>query len=489
MAIDFIRELTLHLEARYPLIFLKTGEENRALEALEEAAGKAGRRLVRARELGGAVDLEEALTRCESDESVLVLDSVHRSMDDPDVVRLLADFGRVDSKAPGGTAVILAPWADVPVELTRMSAVLELPLPTAEELMEVLTGVCAQTGVLQTDDDGKALVRVGQGLEMEEARRAFKKAMIGWPTDAAGARMSVESDKRRALRRSNVLEHVEAPTDMGDVGGLDQLKSWLNSRAGAFSRKARDFGLPAPRGLLLMGIQGCGKSLASKAVAGFWRLPLVRLDLSAVFGQPRPEEALRGALKVAEAMSPMVLWIDEIEKGFDNKGEGPAARILGGMVTWLQEKQQEVFVVATANRVEALPPELPRKGRFDEIFFVDLPDRRERQEILSLHLARRGLDPGGYDLDGLAGLTEKFTGSELEQLVISAMYFAFGRDEKPNDADLARAHRETVTLYETFEPEIKKLREWARKRARPASTDRRKIDMFSDDQKEENAKK
>ena len=484
MVIDFTRELTLHLKARYPLIFLETGEENRALEVLKDAAGKAGRRLVRARELGGAVDLEEALTMCESDESILVLDSVHRSMNDPGVVRLLADFGSVDSKAPGGTAVILAPWADVPMELSRMSAVLELPLPTSEELMEVLTAVSAQTGVLQTEDDGKALVRVGQGLEVEEARRAFTKAMIGWPTNASAARMSVESDKRRALRRSKVLEHVDAPTDMGDVGGLDQLKSWLNSRAGAFSRKARDFGLPAPRGLLLMGIQGCGKSLASKAVAGFWRLPLVRLDLSAVFGQPRPEEALRQALKVAEAMSPMVLWIDEIEKGFDNKGEGPAARILSGMVTWLQEKQHEVFVVATANRVEALPPELPRKGRFDEIFFVDLPDKRERQEILSLHLAKRGLDPGDYNLGDLAEHTEKFTGSELEQLVISAMYFAFRREEKPNDADLARAHRETVTLYETFEPEIKKLREWARKRARSASTDRRKIDMFSDDQKE-----
>jgi SpoVK/Ycf46/Vps4 family AAA+-type ATPase len=487
MVVESIRELILHLEARYPLIFLMTGEENRALVALEDAASKAGRRLIRARQLGGAVDLEKALASCDSEESVLVLDSVHRNMNDPNVIRLLADFARIGSNAPGGTAVILAPWAEVPVELTRMSAMLELSLPTPDELMEVLNGECAQLGVLQTEDDGKALVRVGQGLEMEEAARAFRKAMIGWPTDAAGARRSVESDKRRALRRSNVLEHVEAPKNMEDVGGLDQLKSWLDSRAGAFSKRARDFGLPAPRGLLLMGIQGCGKSLASKAVAGFWRLPLVRLDLSAVFGQPHPEEALRQALKVAEAMSPMVLWIDEIEKGFDNKGEGPAARILGGMVTWLQEKQHEVFVVATANRVEALPPELPRKGRFDEIFFVDLPNRHERQEILSLHLAMRGLDPERYNLKNLAELTKKFTGSELEQLVISSMYFAFGREEKPNDADLEHARRETVPLYDTFEPEIKKLREWARKRARPASTDRRKIDMFSDKKKEGNA--
>jgi SpoVK/Ycf46/Vps4 family AAA+-type ATPase len=227
-----------------------------------------------------------------------------------------------------------------------------------------------------------------------------------------------------------------------------------------------------------MGVQGCGKSLTSKAVAGFWRLPLTRLDLSAVFGQPRPEEALRGALRIAEAMAPLVLWIDEIEKGFDRGGEGPAARLLGGMVTWLQEKVDEVFVVATANQVAQLPPELPRKGRFDEIFFVDLPNVHERREIFELHLKRRGLDPASFDVDGLAKKSDKLTGSEIEQLIIAAMYGAFGRDEKPTDRDLTHALSETVSLYETFEPEIKKLREWARKRARPASTDRRKVDLF-----------
>ncbi|HUT78561.1 MAG TPA: AAA family ATPase, partial [Polyangia bacterium] len=385
-------------------------------------------------------------------------------------------------RAAGRCLVVLAPYVDLPPELERIAAIVELPLPDPVELRVVLDEVLADTGILLTEGDAEHLVRVSQGLTRTEAERALRKALTGWPADAERARQSVETDKRRTLRRSRVLEHVDTPESIDDVGGLDLLKEWLASRREAFTGRAREFGLPAPRGLLLMGVQGCGKSLSAKAVAGFWRLPLVRLDLSAVFGQPRPEEALRSALRVAEAMAPVVLWIDEIEKGFDQGGEGPAARLLGGMVTWLQEKRQEVFVVATANRVAALPPELPRKGRFDEIFFVDLPGPHERREILRIHLSRRGLEPETFDLDGLVKATDRLTGSELEQLVISGMYAAFGRGERPVAADLARAARESVSLYETFEPEIKKLREWARKRARPASTDRRKVDLFADEE-------
>ena len=477
MAVNFERELTLHLEARYPLIFVLSKEEGRAMSAIRRAAAGLEREVLRPRRSGDTAALGELLSAASDPRTVLVLDDVHRRLDDPDAVRLLADLAhRAAAEQP--TAIVLAPWVDLPPELERVSALLDLPLPTPRELGTVLDEVCAATGVLLTDGDAQHLVRVGQGLTLDEAARAFRKALLGWPEDADGARESVEIDKRRALRRSRVLEHVAAPEDLAAVGGLNLLKDWLVARADAFSDRAREYGLPAPRGLLLMGVQGCGKSLTAKAVAGHWRLPLVRLDLSAVFGQPRPEEALRGALRVAEAMSPVVLWIDEIEKGFDQGGEGPAARLLGGMVTWLQEKQDEVFVVATANRVADLPPELPRKGRFDEIFFVDLPNLHERREILELHLARRGLDPSGFDLDALAKQADKLTGSEIEQLVIAAMYAAYGRGTEVTGADLDRAARESVSLYETFESEIKQLREWARKRARPASTDRRKVDFF-----------
>jgi MoxR-like ATPase len=468
---NFVREIELHLAARYPHIFIITDEEARAVSLLELAVERAGMRLVRPR-------LDDASTGAPADDGLPVVrlfDDVHRRLGEPALLRTIADVG---ARGTDEIAVIVAPWIELPPELERTSAVIELPLPGKAELTQELDAACRAEGVLLTDEDAAALVRVGQGLALDEARRAFGKALIGWPEDADGARASVEKDKRKALHRSRVLDHIEAPEGFGGVGGLDQLKTWLADRRDAFTDRARDFGLPAPRGLLLMGVQGCGKSLSAKAVAGFWRLPLVRLDLSAVFGQPRPEEALRGALRVAEAMAPVVLWIDEIEKGFDKDGGGTASRLLGGMVTWLQEKSKEVFVVATANRVADLPPELPRKGRFDEIFFVDLPNPRERREILSLHFRGLGLDPSAFDLDDLVRRSDRFTGSELEQIAISGMYAAFARDEAPTDRDFAGAAAEMVTLYETFEPEIKALREWARKRARPASTDRRKLDYF-----------
>ncbi len=472
---DFVREIELHLAARYPHIFIVTDEEARAVSLIELAVERAGMRLVRPR-----LDARDAKEKPAGDARPVVrlLDDVHRRLDEPGVLRELADVG---TRGEDEIAVIVAPWVELPPELERTSAVVDLPLPGRAELALELDAACRSEGVLLNEDDAAALVRVGQGLALEEARRAFVKALIGWPEDADGARASVEKDKRKALHRSRVLEHIEAPLDLGDVGGLDQLKGWLADRREAFSDRARDYGLPAPRGLLLMGVQGCGKSLSAKAVAGFWHLPLVRLDLSAVFGQPRPEEALRGAIRVAEAMAPVVLWIDEIEKGFDRDGGGTAARLLGGMVTWLQEKSKEVFVVATANRVAELPPELPRKGRFDEIFFVDLPNPRERREILALHFRRLGFDPSAFDVEALVKRSDRFTGSELEQIVISGMYAAFARDEAPSDRDFAGAAAEMVTLYDTFEPEIKALREWARKRARPASTDRRKLDYFDGD--------
>ena len=477
MSGDFVQDLFLHLKAEYPLVFVLSQEENRALSLIEEAAAKADLKLFAPREIGQTLAVADLISAA-SGEGVIVLDDAHRRMDDPATLRALADLA-AHRRQTRSTAVILAPWVDLPPELERLSAVIELPLPTPAELRKVLEEVCAEVNVLQTDQDAADLTRSAQGLTEEESRRAFRKAMIGWPEDADSAIDSVATEKKRALHRSRVLEHVSAPASLDDVGGLDQLKSWLSSRTEAFTDRARQYGLPAPRGLLLMGVQGCGKSLTAKAVAGHWRLPLVRLDLPAVFGALRPEEALRGALRVAEAMAPVVLWIDEIEKGFESGREGKASRLLGGMVTWLQEKIDEVFVVATANRVAILPPELPRKGRFDEIFFVDLPDFHERLEILKLHVSKRGRNPVSYSLEALAKKAEKMTGSELEQIVVSAMYAAFTRSDELGDDDLIRALKETVSLYDTFEEEIKALREWARKRARPASTDRRKIDLFA----------
>ncbi|MBN2343031.1 MAG: AAA family ATPase [Deltaproteobacteria bacterium] len=470
---NFTQELALNLQSDYPIVFVVTFEEQTVMHEIEEACAQAGLHAQFPRKPGTLVDLDQQLRALESGK-VVVLNDVHLKLSEPDVVRLLSDL----DVGLSGAVVVVTPSPKIPRELERISSVVEYPLPDISRLTEVLRTTCVETGVILVDDDAAAMVRVAQGLTQGEAKRAFKKALLGWPEEAALARAAVEKEKRKALVRSNVLEHVEVTEDFSNVGGMNMLKSWLRSRKQAFSEEARRFGLPVPKGLLLMGIQGCGKSLAAKAVAGFWGLPLVRLDISAVFGQASPEESLRVALRTAEAMAPVILWIDEIEKGFDNQFKGAQARLLGGLITWLQEKQKEVFVVATANKVDALPPELPRKGRFDEIFFVDLPDIQERKDILTLHLQKRGLNPDAFNLDDLARKTEKLTGSELEQLVIGAMYLAFERGEQPSADDLRKVFNSTVSLYDTFESEIKKMREWARKRARMASSDRSKLDYF-----------
>jgi len=280
----------------------------------------------------------------------------------------------------------------------------------------------------------------------------------------------------------SVLEFHELGEGLGDVGGLGELKRWLGSRSKAFGEDARAFGLPAPKGLLLLGVQGCGKSLSAKAVAELWKFPLLRLDLGAVFAGAggSPEAAIRQAIKVSESLAPVVLWVDEIEKGFSQVDAGESSvRVFGSFLTWLAEKRAEVFVVATANDVTSLPPELLRRGRFDEVFFVDLPNQHERLDILRIHMTKRGRDPDAFPgLEGVAKLAEHFSGAELEQVVTAALYRAFSHERELSLEDLELAAKQTVPLYRTYEEKIKGLRDWARTRARAATLDASVLDLF-----------
>jgi SpoVK/Ycf46/Vps4 family AAA+-type ATPase len=262
------------------------------------------------------------------------------------------------------------------------------------------------------------------------------------------------------------------------VGGLQNLKTWLGRRTTAFGEKARQFGLPEPRGLLLLGVQGCGKSLTAKAVAAHWKLPLLRLDMGRIFSGlvGSSEENLRKAIRVAEGVAPVVLWVDEIEKGLSGVGGnagvndgGVTARVFGTLLTWLQEKTDPVFVVATANRIDGMPPELLRKGRFDEIFFIDLPELAERKDIFRIHLERRKRDAAAFDLEALAARAEGFSGAEIEQAIIAGLYEAFGENVELGQPHLLRALQETFPLSVTMKDEIARLRTWARGRTRPAS--------------------
>jgi SpoVK/Ycf46/Vps4 family AAA+-type ATPase len=328
-----------------------------------------------------------------------------------------------------------------------------------------------------TREEAEKLVKAALGLTLQEAENAFAKAIAEDQKLDASDIQRVMEEKRQVIRKSGLLEYYPAEHDLKGVGGLENLKEWLGRRAAAFGEAARRFGLPEPKGLLLLGVQGCGKSLTAKAIASQWTLPLLRLDVGRIFSGfvGSSEENLRRAIRVAESAAPAVLWVDEIDKalaGAASSGTadgGVSARVLGTFLTWLQEKTAAVFVVATANRVEGLPPELLRKGRFDEIFFIDLPDARERAEILAIHVQRRGRDPATFDLAQVAARATSFSGAELEQVVVEGLYLAFAQSAELGTAHLLAAVGQTFPLAVTLAEEVDRVRAWAARRTRPAS--------------------
>jgi SpoVK/Ycf46/Vps4 family AAA+-type ATPase len=286
------------------------------------------------------------------------------------------------------------------------------------------------------------------------------------------------SEKEQIIRKSGILEYFRAQERFADIGGLDALKDWLRKRSSAFTERARDYGLPQPKGIMLLGVQGCGKSLTAKAIASLYGLPLLRLDVGRVFSGiiGSSEARMRRAIQTANSIAPCVLWIDEIDKGLSGthsstfSDAGTASRVFATFVTWLQEKESAVFVVATANDVTNLPPELLRKGRFDEIFFVDLPSAAERSEIFQIHLQKRKREPADFNTEELAAACPGFSGAEIEQALISAMYDAFAEEREIEVADIVQAIHETVPLSVTMQEEIQWLRQWSAARTRPASS-------------------
>jgi hypothetical protein len=485
-------ELRVLLRSGWRVLALETFEEERALQLLERVASAQGGACLPwsvARGLEGsgrgAGSLEAGLAAIAESEApaLFVLLDAQRLLHDPLAVRRLRDLlPQLGTRRQA--LVLVGPVIEVPVELAREVGRIELPLPNAVELQALFSRLLEKGSGGDSDpellDDA---ARGALGLTSAEAARVFRRAcrLAGGLGEAAVA--EIVRDKRRALRRTPALSFHDAEDGLGQVGGLGELKRWLAERRRAFTEEARRFGLPVPRGLLLLGVQGCGKSLCAKSVAREWRFPLLRLDLASAFAtsDQRPEMAMREAAQVAESLAPAVLWIDEIEKGFAASASDPSSsRVFGSFLTWLSEKQSPVFVVATANDVAQLPPELLRRGRFDELFFVDLPTLAERSEILNIHLRKRGRDPRHYRVAELAEQAERFTGAELEQAVTAALYTAFAESRDLEEDDIANALTETVPIYDTYEERIKELRDWARNRARAASIDAKMVDLFAD---------
>lgn len=493
------RELDVYIRARYPLLWVVTPEEKRALTQIDALAKEHERRLYYWSATSGVTnpalpDRADAGKRDplallsaileEKEKCIWVLRDFHPYLKEPSIVRRLREVAfALQSQENTKTVILLGPVIKIPPELEKEITVLDFNLPTEAELTAMLEQLMevARRGKTKVTLDRRQrtrLVKACLGLTEVEAQNAIAKAIIQADGRLDGDAIdAVTAEKQQIIRKSGLLEFYASAEQLTTVGGLSILKEWLRKRERAFDEKARAFGLPEPKGILLVGVQGCGKSLVAKAVANAWRLPLLRLDVGRLFASlvGSSEENLRNAIKVAESIAPVVLWVDEIEKGFSGVGSsnmsdaGTAARVFGSFITWLQEKQAPVFVIATANSVEHLPPELVRKGRFDEIFFVDLPDLQERIDIWSIHLQKRSRGAEQFDLQTLAMASDGLSGAEIEQAIIAGLYEAFDQNRPLSMEDLLIVLQDTVPLSRMMEEEIEALRFWARQRARRAS--------------------
>ncbi|WOD38340.1 AAA family ATPase [Nodosilinea sp. E11] len=496
-------DLNVLVQAQYPLIYLVTFEEERAEQTIAVVARhlardqdiKAPMRVYTWTMTRGMVEYGNPGTGTQNNNTVspeaavewvirqrepgiFIFKDLHPFKDSPAVTRCLRD-AIVALKGTRKTIVLMSPVQEIPIELEKEVVLLDFPLPDMSELDEVLsTEMNRARGQSISTEEREKLLKAALGLTRDEAEKVYRKARVMAKRLTAEEVDIVLSEKKQLIRRNGILEFMDVDETLNSVGGLEELKHWLQQRSDAFTERAREYGLPQPKGMLILGVPGCGKSLIAKTTSRLWGLPLLRLDLGRVYDGStvgRSEANLRNALRTAESISPCILFIDEIDKAFaggvgssDSDG-GTSSRIFGTFLTWMQEKTSPVFVMATANRVEKLPSEFLRKGRFDEIFFVDLPNSEERKDIFQIHLQKRRRDIERFDLDQLTKVCDGFSGAEIEQGLISAMYEAFAQGREFTQLDIIAAIRATMPLSKTMSEQVTALRDWARQRARPAA--------------------
>jgi ATP-dependent 26S proteasome regulatory subunit len=503
---SFAQELETLVRARYPILYVVSAEEARVQQLI---VGIAQRRQKKVFEWSFSTGVVPAGTSIQSQkhrnaptkDPLIALDQVIDQVEPAifvfkdfhpfltknnfAVIRKLKEIA-LQLKNSFKTIVLVSPVLEIPAELEKEITMLNFPLPTRDDLAALLDKIIEDVKQfkqvkIDLDEAGRErLLQAALGLTLGEAENVFAKIIVKDQRLSGEDVNEVFAEKQQIIRKSGLLEYYATNETFSHVGGLAVLKEWLQKRIVAFTDEARAFGLPAPKGILMLGVQGCGKSLSAKAVSALWQLPLLRFDMGRMFGSlvGSSEENVRRAIAVAESVAPAILWVDEIDKAFaGSQGSGATdggttARVFGTFLTWLSEKTAPVFVVATANDISQLPPELMRKGRLDEIFFVDLPSSEERREIFRIHLVRRGRDPQLVDVETLAACSENFSGAEIEQAVISALYDAFYAKAELSSPHILEALRQTVPLAKTMDEQINRLRSWAEGRARNASTAR-----------------
>ncbi|TLD71670.1 AAA family ATPase [Phragmitibacter flavus] len=481
-------QLETYVRAGYPALFVITAEEQRAEAEIKSAAESLDRRLHvwsatqglldtsngHVRDVADPMEALDAIEALEERRIIILRDfALYLQDGDPMLIRKLRD-GLQRAKAQGKTLILLGCEHPLPKEVHHDILKLPFVLPDKTQLAQVLQGILssAEQPTLSPELE-EAAIAAATGLTTIEAENAFALSLVESNTITPAI---IAREKANALKQGGLLEVVDHQPSLDAIGGLDALKKWLLQRRHAFSQRATDFGLPPPKGLLIVGVPGTGKSLTAKASASAFGLPLLRLDAGRIFAGlvGQSEANLRQVIQTAEAIAPCVLWMDELEKAFaGSRGSstdgGTSARVFGSFLAWMQEKQKPVFVVATANDVSQLPPELLRKGRFDELFFVDLPNQRERTDIWDIVIAKYGRKPTDFDSVRLARGTSTFTGAEIDQCFVDAMHRAFAENREVAEFDLGMAMVETVPLANLMDEDIARLRRWSEGRARHAT--------------------
>jgi SpoVK/Ycf46/Vps4 family AAA+-type ATPase len=487
---DTLKDFSVIIKSRFPLVEVETGEEVRMMKLLERSANLEGwplfvwsiadgiRRVPRTDVITQTYEFRDALRHIDKtpQNGVYTMLDAHPYLEDPVNVRLIKEIAQ-EYYRTARTLVFISREIELPPELSRMSARFELPLPDTTMIREMIK----EEAQVWERDSGQSLKGQQQALDLlvqhlagmaeEDARRLIRNAIHDDGAITLDDIGRVLKFKRESIADGELLDFEIDTANFADIGGLANLKRWLELRRPAIAGDAARLGVEPPKGVLLLGVQGSGKSLAAKAVAGSWGLPLIRLDFAVLYNKfhGETERNLRDALKQAEAMAPCVLWIDEIEKGLaaDESGSGDGGvsrRVLGTLLTWMAERQARVFMVATANDVSQLPPELMRKGRMDEIFFVDLPDAAVREEIFRIHLKKRKLDPAQFDVPQLARAADGFAGAEIEQAIVSGIYEAMAAKEPLSTKHILTELAHTKPLSVVMAEKIEALRQWAAER-------------------------
>jgi len=491
---SFTKDFKLLLKARYSLIYISTAEEERleynirlcvkdssitrvvySWDFIDGYVGNPSDNGFGARNPLQALELIEKLTS--ESPAVFILKDFHLFLNDISVARKLKNVIRL-IKNQSKTIVIVAPEISIPDSFRDLITVLEFKLPQPSEIKKELLRVQDSLGHFLPEASLDILVRSFQGLSLERIRKVLSKIIATYKEINIESLEIIFIEKKQIISQTKILEFCISTEKMSDVGGLENLKKWLKKRAGALSQRAENYGLPMPRGLFLVGIQGTGKSLTAKAISNEWGLPLLRLDVGKLFGGVigESESKMRQMIQLSEAISPCVLWIDEIDKAFAGgdarTDSGTTNRVLATFITWLSEKKSSVFVVATANNIHSLPSEIIRKGRFDEIFFIGLPSFEEKKSIFRVHLSRlRPKSWDKYDIELLSKLAKKFSGAEIQEVIIESMHTAFSENREFTISDIVESINQFVPLAYTNQESIDSLQEWAESgKARLASS-------------------